>query len=137
MRVIHHETQRGYGAAIRSGFANARYEWICLTDGDDEYDVFDLEKLIRLREFYDLVITFRYVKLYSSLRIFISWVYNLLVRILFRTSYRDISTGLRLVRRALVEEIDLDSSSPFIGRTVMPLGHSGKGGFVSNSMAIV
>jgi glycosyltransferase involved in cell wall biosynthesis len=115
VRAIHHERHRGYGQAIRSGFANARYEWICLTDGDDEYDVFDLEKLIRLRDFYDLIITFRYVKLYSGVRIFISWVYNLLVRMLFRSPYRDISTGLRLVRKSLVDELDLESSSPFIG----------------------
>ena len=115
VRAFHHDRNRGYGAAIRTGFANARYEWICLTDGDDEYDVFDLEKLIRLRDFYDLIITFRYVKLYSGVRVFISWAYNLLVRILFRSPYRDISTGLRLVRKSLVEQIDLESSSPFIG----------------------
>lgn len=115
VRAIHHEGHRGYGEAIRTGFANARYEWICLTDGDDEYDVFDLHKLIRLRDFYDLIITFRYVKLYSGVRIFISWVYNLLVRILFRSPYRDISTGLRLVRKSVVDELDLESSSPFIG----------------------
>jgi glycosyltransferase involved in cell wall biosynthesis len=115
VRAIHHESHRGYGEAIRTGFASARYEWICLTDGDDEYDVFDLRRLIRLRDFYDLIITFRYVKLYSGVRIFISWFYNVLVRILFRTRYRDISTGLRLVRKSLVDEIDLDSSSPFIG----------------------
>jgi glycosyltransferase involved in cell wall biosynthesis len=115
VRAIHHERQRGYGEAVRTGLANARYEWICLTDGDDEYDVFDLERLIQLRDFYDLIITFRYVKLYSGVRIFISWVYNTLVRILFRTSYRDISTGLRLVRKSLVDQLDLESSSPFIG----------------------
>jgi len=115
VRVFHHDSNRGYGAAVRTGLANARYEWICLTDGDDEYDVFDLLKLLRLRDFYDLIITFRYVKLYSSWRIFVSWIYNLLVRILFRTPYRDISTGLRLVRKSLVDELDLESSSPFVG----------------------
>jgi hypothetical protein len=68
-----------------------------------------------LRDYYDLIITFRYRKLYSGQRILISWIYNSLVRFLFRTPYRDISTGLRLVRKSLVDEIDLDSSSPFIG----------------------
>lgn len=118
VRVIHHETNRGYGAAVKAGFAAARYEWICQTDGDDEYDVFDLYKLIGLRDYYDLIITFRYMKLYSGPRIFISWVYNALVRFLFRTPYRDISTGLRLVRKSLVDELDLDSDSPFIGAEI-------------------
>ena len=115
VRVIHHGENRGYGAAIKTGLAAARYEWICQTDGDDEYDVADLRNLIKLRDYYDLVITFRYVKLYSGFRVFVSWVYNVVVRFLFRTPYRDVSTGLRLVRRHLVEELDLDSESPFIG----------------------
>ena len=118
VRVIHHETNLGYGEAIKTGFAHSHYEWICFTDGDDEYDVEDLHKLIRLRNFYDLVITFRYVKLYSSLRVFVSWVYNSLVRFLFQSPYRDISTGLRLIRKSLIDEMTLQSSSPFIGAEI-------------------
>lgn len=115
VRAIHHERNLGYGAAVQTALREARFEWICLTDGDDEYDVRDLTKLLCLRDFYDLIITFRYVKLYSGLRVFISWVYNALVRWLFRMPYRDISTGLRLVRKSLADELRLESSSPFIG----------------------
>jgi glycosyltransferase involved in cell wall biosynthesis len=115
IRVIRHGKNRGYGAAIKTGFANCQYEWICLTDGDDEYDIFDLHKLVRLRDFYDLIITFRYVKSYSGFRQFTSWTYNKVLRILFKTTYRDISTGLRLVRKSLIDELDLQANSPFIG----------------------
>lgn len=115
VRVIHHETNLGYGEAIRSGFAAAKYEWIGFTDGDDEYEIRDLKKLFKLKDYYDLIITFRYVKLYSNFRIFVSWVYNVCLRFLFRTNYRDISTGLRLVRKSLIDDMELTSSSPFIG----------------------
>ena len=115
VRVVHHEHNLGYGVALRTGFANARHEWIAFTDGDDEYDVFDVAKLVRLKDFYDLIITFRYVKLYSGKRQFISWVYNWVLRHLFRTRYRDISTGLRLVRKSLIDQIELRAESPFIG----------------------
>lgn len=118
IRVIHHAKNLGYGAAIRTGLANVRYEWVCFTDGDDEYDIYDLEKLIRLRHRYDLIITFRYAKLYSTFRIFVSWVYNRSLRALFKSRFRDISTGLRLIRRDLVNELDLKSSSPFIGAEI-------------------
>lgn len=118
IRVFHHPRNLGYGAAIRTGLANARYEWICQTDGDDEYDIYDLHKLIRLREFYDLVITFRYVKSYSGFRIFISWCYNTVLRWLFKTRYRDVSTGLRLVRKSLTDELVLQATSPFIGAEI-------------------
>jgi glycosyltransferase involved in cell wall biosynthesis len=116
--VVHHEKNMGYGVAIREGLARCRYEWICFTDGDDEYDIFDLRKLIALKDFYDLIITFRYVKVYSGDRQFISWVYNMTLRALFRTSYRDISTGLRLIRKSLADQLNCESNSPFIGAEI-------------------
>lgn len=118
IRVIHHPKNLGYGAAIKSAIENARGEWICLVDGDDEYDVYDFEKLIRHSEHYDLIITFRYIKLYSGFRVFVSWVYNLVFRFLFRTNFRDISTGLRMIRKSLAEELGLESNSPFIGAEI-------------------
>ena len=118
VRVVHHPHNLGYGEAIKTALREARYEWICLTDGDDEYDVRDLAKLMSVAEFYDLVITFRYVKLYGGLRIFISWVYNGLIRRMFRTPYRDVSTGLKLLRSKLVDELTIESSSPFIGAEI-------------------
>ena len=118
VKVVHHEQNKGYGAAIQSGFRHATYEWVCFTDGDDEYDIHDLKKMIQLKDFYDLVITFRYVKLYSNMRIFISAVYNKVLRRLFRSPYRDISTGLRLMRKSVYDELRLISDSPFIGAEI-------------------
>jgi glycosyltransferase involved in cell wall biosynthesis len=118
IRVIHHPKNLGYGAALRTGLNSVKYEWVCFTDGDDEYDVYDLYKLIKLKDYYDLIITFRYVKAYSGGRIFISWVYNVLLRFLFKTRYRDISTGLRLIRKQLINELQLSSQSPFIGAEI-------------------
>lgn len=115
VRVIHHPRNQGYGAALRSAIAVSRYDYVCMTDGDDEYEVEDFRKLLKLRDRYDLVITFRYKKVYSSTRIFVSWLYNILLRRLFRTPFRDVSTGLRMVRREVLEDIQLESDSPFIG----------------------
>jgi len=118
VQVVHHARNMGYGEALRSGFKAAHYEWICFTDGDDEYDVSDLRRLIRLRDYYDLIITFRYAKRYSGIRIFISYVYNKVLRLLFQTRYRDISCGLRMIRKAVADELDLQSTSPFIGAEI-------------------
>jgi glycosyltransferase involved in cell wall biosynthesis len=115
VRVIRHERNLGYGAAIRSALDAARFEYVCLTDGDDQYEVEDLRKLLKLRDYYDLVITFRYRKIYSSFRIFVSWVYNRLLRFLFRSPFRDVSTGLRMLRRSILEDISLEATSTFIG----------------------
>lgn len=115
IRVIHHGTNRGYGAALRTGIAECRHDWICMIDGDDEYDVYDLVKMLELREHYRLIIAFRYKKLYSTSRIFISFVYNIILRRVFRTPFRDVSTGIRTFHRKILEDIELTSNSPFIG----------------------
>jgi len=115
IRVIHHEVNKGYGAALKTGFEASEHEIICFTDGDDEYDTFDFYKLIKLIDFYDLIITFRYRRMYSYYRIIVSRVYNAVLRVLFNIPYRDISTGLRMVRKSALQEVTLLSDSPFIG----------------------
>ena len=86
-----------------------------MIDGDNEYDVFDLKKMLAVRNYYMLVIAFRYKKLYSTKRIFISFVYNAVLRIVFKSPFRDISTGIRLINRAVLDDVKLSSNSPFIG----------------------
>lgn len=118
VRVIHHPRNLGYGAAVKSGLNASSKEFICFVDGDDEYEVEDFRRLLKLRDYYDLIITFRYKKVYSGSRIFISWVYNKLLRLMFRTPFRDVSTGLRLVRKAVIDDITLETDSPFIGAEI-------------------
>lgn len=115
IQVIHHSRNLGYGAALKSGVAASRYEWICMIDGDNEYDAFDLKKMLAVRHYYPLVIAFRYKKLYSAKRIFISYFYNAVLRALFKSPYRDISTGIRVIHRSVLDSIPLSSNSPFIG----------------------
>ena len=115
IRVIHHSTNRGYGAALRTGVAACKYEWICMVDGDNEYSISDVKKMLEIRAYYRLIIAFRYRKLYSTGRIFISFVYNFLLRRLFRTPFRDVSTGVRVIHRSVFSRVNLTSDSPFIG----------------------
>jgi glycosyltransferase involved in cell wall biosynthesis len=115
VRVAHHASNLGYGAAFKTGVAHCRFEWICMVDGDNEYDVSDLKRMLALRQYYPLIIAFRYRKLYSATRIFVSHVYNAVLRFLFRSPFRDVSTGIRIVHRSILDEIDILSDSPFVG----------------------
>lgn len=118
--VVHHGRNRGYGKAIQSGFNyDNKYDWICFTDGDDEYDVRELYHMVKLLPHYDLLISFRYAKAYSTWRMFVSYVYNVVLRFMFRSPYRDISSGLKLVRREVIEDLDITSSSPFVGAEIV------------------
>jgi glycosyltransferase involved in cell wall biosynthesis len=115
VRVAHHPRNLGYGAAFKTGVAMSTYEWVCMVDGDNEYDVYDLKRMLMLRHYYPLVIAFRYRKLYSTLRVFVSYAYNVLLRFLFRTRFRDISTGIRVIHRSVLDEVTINSNSPFVG----------------------
>jgi glycosyltransferase involved in cell wall biosynthesis len=119
---LHHEVNRGYGAAVRTGFEHALslgYDWICFTDGDDQYDVNELYRISELFHHYDLLITFRYARIYGAVRILISHVYNVIVRALFRSPYRDHSSGLKAIRADVVRKLAITSNSPFVGAEII------------------
>ena len=115
IKVIFHKKNMGYGAAIKTGIKNCKNDYIFAIDGDGEYDVNDLPRLLKSVQKGDLVITYRFKKKYNTSRIIISWAYNIILRFLFRTKYRDISTGSRLIKKSIMKKIKLTSNSPFVG----------------------
>ena len=115
IKVFFHKKNLGYGAALKTGLEKCKNDWIFMIDGDAEYDVDDLFRLIKLTSKYDLIITYRYKKKYTTYRIIISWVYNAILRLIFNIKFKDISTGSRLVSRKLIRHIKLKSNSPFVG----------------------
>ena len=117
IKVIFHKKNYGYGAAIRSGFKNSRYECVYAVDGDGEFGIAlnDLPRILKKYTFNDLVITYRYKKRYKTVRIIISWVYNIIIRLLFNINFRDISCGSRLVNKKILKKVKLTVNSPFIG----------------------
>ena len=115
INIFFHKKNLGYGAALKTGLKKCKNDWIFMIDGDAEYDVDDLFRLLRVSKNYDLVITYRYKKKYTTYRIIISWVYNAVLRLIFNIKFKDISTGSRLVSRKLIRHIKLKSNSPFVG----------------------
>ena len=115
IKIFFHKKNLGYGAALKTGLKKCKNDWVFMVDGDAEYDVNDLPRLIKATNNCDLVITYRYKKKYSTYRIIISWIYNVILRLIFRINFRDISTGSRLVSKKLIKQINLKSNSPFVG----------------------
>lgn len=112
LRVITHERNRGYGGALRSGFAAARKELVFYTDGDGQYDVCEMPKLLaRVEPDVGLVNGFKLERNDPWHRVFIGAVYNRFARFLFRVRIRDIDCDFRLIRRKLLDEIRLNSTS--------------------------
>jgi glycosyltransferase involved in cell wall biosynthesis len=112
LRVVTHAKNRGYGGALRSGFAASRKEFVFYTDGDGQYDVGELPRLLELvGPDTGLVNGYKLDRHDPAHRIWIGNVYNFCARLLFRIRIRDIDCDYRLIRRDLLEKIHLTSTS--------------------------
>ena len=115
LRTIHHLSNRGYGAALRSGFANATKDLVFYTDGDGQYDVLELLKFLPvLQEGVDVVNGYKLSRSDPFHRVVIGKIYLVLMRALFNFHVRDVDCDFRLIRRRAVEEISLKHSSGVI-----------------------
>jgi glycosyltransferase involved in cell wall biosynthesis len=112
LRVVTHAQNRGYGGALRSGFEAATKEFVFYTDGDSQYDIGELPHLLKLvGPGTGLVNGYKLERHDPAHRIWIGKAYNFCARLLFRIRIRDIDCDYRLIRRALLEQIHLTSTS--------------------------
>ena len=112
LRLIHHTANKGYGSALRTGFANASKELIFYTDGDAQYDVRELETLVPLMTGdIDVVNGYKISRSDPWHRIIIGTIYRWTVRLAFGIRIRDVDCDFRLVRRASYNRVRLASTS--------------------------
>lgn len=115
LRVVVHEKNQGYGGALRSGFAAATKDLVFYTDGDGQYDVLELRKLLPImQEGVDVVNGYKISRSDPLHRIVIGKLYLVLMRILFRFRVRDVDCDFRLIRRSAMQKISLHHSSGVI-----------------------
>jgi glycosyltransferase involved in cell wall biosynthesis len=108
VRVIHHGTRRGYGGAVRSGLVAATKRWVFFTDGDRQFALEDLALLIAESNGADAVVGFRKKRADPARRLFVAWVYNGLIRLLFGGGWRDVDCAFKLFRREVFVRVPLE-----------------------------
>ena len=112
LRVIHHSQNKGYGGALRSGFANARGDLIFYTDGDAQYDVQELLKLYSAyKPGIGMVNGYKISRRDPWYRIVLGGIYHHLVRFCFRLSLKDTDCDFRLINRSVFEKVKLFENS--------------------------
>jgi glycosyltransferase involved in cell wall biosynthesis len=112
LRVITHPQNRGYGGALRTGLGAAKKDFVFYTDGDGQYDVGELPELLRLcGPRTGLVNGFKLERHDPAHRIWIGNIYNFCARLLFRIRIHDIDCDYRLIRRSLLDRMQLTSTS--------------------------
>ena len=115
VRIIHHEKNRGYGGALRTGFANATKDWIFYTDGDAQYDVRDLRTLYPLlTDQVDMAQGYKISRNDPWYRKVIGPLYHHLASAMFGLKLRDVDCDFRLIRREVFDRVRLTRDSGVI-----------------------
>ena len=122
VKVVHHPVNRKLGGSMKSGFVASTGDIVLYTDADLPFDMRELNKALRLMHQYeaDVVAAYRFDRTGEGyVRVIYSFFYNLLVRVLFGCRFRDVNFAFKLVRRRVLDRIELKSEGSFIDAELM------------------
>jgi glycosyltransferase involved in cell wall biosynthesis len=119
VRVVHHPTNLGYGAALQSGFRAAAKELVFYTDGDGQFDIGQMPALLELMEDYDVVSCYRINRQDNIIRKVNAWCWTRLVNTLFGMKIRDIDCAFKLYKRKIFDEIEMSSKGALIDTEIL------------------
>ena len=105
VRLVSHEVNQGYGAAVFSGLTSASRELVFFTDSDRQFDLHEIEKLLDHIDEADLVVGYRAPRRDPFMRRFNGWGWSALVTLLFGYAARDIDCAFKLMRREVIDRI--------------------------------
>jgi glycosyltransferase involved in cell wall biosynthesis len=121
VRLVRHDVNRGYGGALRSGFAAARYSHLAYTDGDRQFRVADLARLVERAEATQspVVIGYRLKRADPPLRLAYAALYRVANRIWFGLRVRDVDCAAKLFRRDVLQNINVHSDGAFFSAELL------------------
>lgn len=121
VRLVRHDVNRGYGGALRSGFAAARYSHLAYTDGDRQFRIADLGRIVeRAQETRSpVVIGYRLQRADPPLRLVYATLYRVANRIWFGLRVRDVDCAAKLFQRDVLQNINVHSNGAFFSAELL------------------
>ncbi len=114
LRIISHAKNRGYGAAIRTGFKNAIYDYIVLFPADNQFDFPEVSELFKVIGDADIVAGYRVSRRDSLKRRINAFIFNTSIALFFGLRVKDIDCGFKLYKRRVFEKISLTCNGALI-----------------------
>lgn len=115
LRLIFHKKNLGYGGALKSGFINSKKKYVFYTDGDGQYDVKEITKLVgEMRDGVDVIQGYKLKRYDPWYRIVIGRLYHYFSKILFNLKVRDVDCDFRLIKKSALAAITLEYNSGVI-----------------------
>lgn len=119
VKVIHHERNRGYGAALKSGIMSAKRDLIFFSDSDGQFDLRELQQLICWSEDYDIVAGYRAKRQDPFYRRINALGWNVLVRLVLGIKIRDIDCAFKLFRRAVFDQVQIKCVGAMVNTEIL------------------
>ncbi|MFQ5430422.1 MAG: glycosyltransferase family 2 protein [Phycisphaerae bacterium] len=119
IRAVHNDPNQGYGGAVQRGLSEAKMEWIFFTDGDGQFDIREMDKLIELLDRCDFAVGYRLRRADPVLRRVNAWCWGVLVRTLFGLKVRDIDCAFKLLPKSLIDKVELRSTGALISTELL------------------
>ena len=117
--IVRHEKNKGYGAALRTGFESCQKDYIFFTDGDNQFDITELNKLLPFIKEYDIVAGFRINRRDNFIRKINEYCFNRLIRILFSLKVRDLNCAFKIYKKEVIKNLTLRSNWGFINSELL------------------
>lgn len=105
IKLVRHQKNLGYGAALISGFKNAKYELIAYNDGDGQFDFSEIKKFLEKIKSCDLIIGFRKKRADPPLRLILQFFLKIWALGFFGLKFKDIDCGFKLIKKEALEKI--------------------------------
>lgn len=119
IRVINHEENQGYGAALVSGFTAITKDLVFFMDSDGQFDIHDLARFFPLIEKYDAVLGYRIDRQDTWLRKVNAWGWKMLVSVMFTLHVRDVDCAFKLYRAKFFHEHQLETRGAMINTEIL------------------
>ncbi len=119
VRLVRHQHNRGYGGALKSGFAASTKAYVFFTDGDGQFDVGEIVSLLPYVPEYDVVIGYRIDRAEGGLRRVNAGAWNWLVRRLFGIPSRDVDCAFKLFDRRVFEVVHPEAEGAMISTEIL------------------
>ena len=124
IRLVRHPRNLGFGAALQSGIAASRYDWIFYSDFDGQFDLDELSVLWRARHTADVLAGYRRRRNDPLMRLGYSLAYNTLVSAMFFGGYRDVDSSFKLYRRSIFGRVRPRSTCGVIDLEILLLARA-------------
>jgi glycosyltransferase involved in cell wall biosynthesis len=111
VRLVQHEVNQGFGAAVFTGFTSAEKDWIFYTDADRQFVLGELERFVPYMDRADLIAGYRAPRRDPFMRVVYGKGWSMLCTLTFGYTVRDVDCGFKLFRREIIEELAQDIRS--------------------------